>query len=329
MKAVIYTQYGPPDVLQFTDVAKPSPKSGEVLIKVHAAAVNYGDLALMKGEPFIARFWSGLFKPKDPILGADVAGVVEAVGDNVTQFKVGDAVCGDLSGVGFGGYAEYVCAPANILALKAPNVTFEQAAAASQAAVVALQGLRKLGQIQAGQHVLIYGASGGIGTFAVQIAKALGADVTAVCSTRHIDLVRSLGADHVIDYTQDDFLKMGRQYDLIVATAGYRPIRDYKRALKANGIYVATGGDMKQVFQGLLMGPLHSMTSQKSLRSLSAVPDADDSAFVQSLLESGKVRVVIDRFYPLSEVAEAIRYYMQGRSQGKVVINVVAEDSSR
>jgi NADPH:quinone reductase-like Zn-dependent oxidoreductase len=323
MEAIVYEKYGPPDVLQLKEVEKPTLKDNEVLVKVHAASVNYPDWAFVRGEPFMVRLTgSGLLKPKNTILGADIAGRVEAVGRNVKQLQPVDEVFGDISGCGFGGFAEYVSVPENALALKPASTTFEEAAAVPMAAVVALQGLRDHGQIQPGQKVLIVGASGGNGTFAVQIAKSFGAEVTGVCSTRNVDLVRSLGADHVIDYTREDFTKSGQLYDLILATAGYRSIFDYKRALSPKGIYVSAGGSMAQTFQAMLLGPWISMTGTKKMGAMLARPNQKDLVFMKELIEAGKVKSVIDRRYPLSEAAEALRYYGEGRSQGKVVITV-------
>lgn len=319
---MVYTQYGSPDVLQLKEVEKPTPKDNEVLIKVHAASMNAGDCYFLRGNPFLVRLDLGLFKPKRHILGSDIAGRVEAVGKNVRDFKPGDEVFGDISGCGFGGFADYVSVPENVLALKPNNLSFEEAAAVPMAAVTALQGLREKGKIQAGQKVLIYGASGGVGTFAVQIAKALGAEVTAVCSTRHVDMMRSLGADHVIDYTQQDFTKSGQQYDLIIAANGYYPILVYKRVLKPNGTYVVTGGKMAQIFQGMLLGPVLSMTGSKKLGALAAKPDQKDLTVVAQLLKDGKIRPVIDRCYPLNETPEAFRYLEEGHARGKVVITV-------
>jgi NADPH:quinone reductase-like Zn-dependent oxidoreductase len=322
MKAMVYTEYGPPDVLRFEEVEKPTPRENEVLVSVMAASINYPDWSLLRGDPFLIRLMTGgLLKPNYTVLGADIAGRVQAVGRNVTQFQPGDEVFGDISGCGFGGFAEYVSVPEDALALKPSNVTFEQAAAAPMSAVVALQGLRDKGQIQPGQKVLINGASGGIGTFAVQIAKSFGAQVTGVCSTRNLDMVRSIGADRVIDYTKEDFVSEGQPYDLILATAGYRSIFDYHRALSPGGRYVVTGGSMAQVFQPMLLGPFLSMTGSKKMGNLSAKPDQEDLGFVKELFEAGKVVPVIDRCYPLGEVAEALRYYGQGRSRGKVVIS--------
>ena len=322
MKAIVCTKYGPLDVLSFEEVQKPTPGDDEVLVQVFASSVNYGNVALVKGEPFMSRLWSGLSKPKDPIPGGDVAGRVEAVGKNVTQLQPGDEVYGDTSSCGFGAFAEYVAAPANMFALKPANVSFEEAAAVPQAALVALQGLRDKGQIQAGQKVLINGASGGNGTFAVQIAKAYGTEVTAVCSTRNVEMVRAIGADHVIDYTQENFAENEGQYDLIFATGGDRPISDYKRALSPSGTYVSAGGSMKQVFQGMLLGPFMSMGGSQTLTSLYQRPNQDDLVFMKGLIEDGKVKPVIDKSYPLSEAADALRYYAEGHSQGKVVITV-------
>jgi NADPH:quinone reductase-like Zn-dependent oxidoreductase len=323
MRAIVYHKYGSPDVLKLEEVEKPTPQDDEVLIKVHASSVNYNNPAQVRGKPFLARLWFGLLKPKYTIPGGDIAGRVEAVGRNVIQYKPGDEVFGDLSSCGFGAYAEYVCVPENLLALKPANLKFEEAAAVPQAAAyVALQALRDKGEIQSGQKVLIYGASGGIGTFAVQLAKSFGAEVTGVCSTRNVDMVCLIGADHVIDYTKEDFTKNGQRYDLIVATAGYRSIFDYKRALSPKGIYVATGGSLAQVFQAMLLGPVISMTGRNKMGNLLARPNQKDLVFMKDLLEAGKVKPVIDRRYTLSEVAEALRYYGEGHARGKVVITV-------
>ena len=324
MKAIVYTKYGPPDVLNLEEVREPTPRDDEVLIKVHAASANARDWRLLRADPFLVRLNLGLLKPKHNTLGSDIAGRVEAVGGNVKQFQPGDEVFGDLSGGGFGGggFAEYVCASEDALALKPASLTFEEAAAAPMAAVTALQGLRDKGRIQPGQKVLINGASGGVGTFAVQIAKSFGAEVTGVCSTRKSDMVRSIGADHVIDYTQEDFTRNGQRYDLILAVNGYRPISDYKRALNAKGIYVMVGGSTAQIFQALLLGPWMSMTGSKKMGALSAKPDQEDLVFVKELVEAGKVMPVIDRRYPLSEVGEALRYLEEGHAGGKVVITV-------
>jgi len=324
MKAIVYEKYGPPEVLQLKEVEKPTPKDDEVLVKVHAASVNYSEWAFVRGKPFLVRLmWAGLLKPKYKIPGADVAGRVEAVGVNVKQFQPGDEVFGELGLFGLGAFAEYVSVPENALVLKPANISFEEAAAVPYTAITALQGLRDNGQIQPGHKVLINGASGGIGTFAVQIAKSFGAEVTGVCSTRNLDMVRSIGADQVIDYTQEDFTQNEQRYDLILAAGGYRSIFDYKRALSPKGIYVWAGGSMAGLFQAVFLGPLISMTGSKKMGNV--VPAGTiqkDLVFLTELLEAGKVVPVIDRRYPLSEVAEAVRYYGEGHSQGKVVITV-------
>lgn len=323
MKAMVYTQYGPPDVLQLKEVEKPTPQANEVLIKIHAASVNAADWHVLKADPFIARFDAGLFKPKFPILGADIAGVVESIGTAVTQFKPGDEVYADLSHCGWGGFAEYVAVPENVLALKPTNLSFPEAASVPMAALTALQGLRDKGQIRAGQKVLINGASGGVGTFAVQIAKSFGTHVTAVCSTSKMDMVRSIGADDVIDYTKEDFTRNGQQYDLILAANGYHSLFAYKRALAPNGIYVMTGGTLSQIFQAMLLGSLVSKFGPKKMYGVLARPDPNDLAYMKDLIEAGKVTPVIDRCYPLAETAEAIRYVDAGHARGKVVITMV------
>ena len=322
MKAVVYTKYGSPDVLQLKEVEKPTPKDNEVLIRIHAASANAADWHLLRGDPFLLRLGYGLLKPNNTILGADIAGRVEAVGNNVTQFQPGDEVFGDISGCGLGGFAEYVSVPEHAVISKPASMTFEEAAAVPMAAVTALQGLRDKGQIQPGQKVLIHGASGGVGTFAVQIAKAFRAEVTAVCSTRKVDLVRSIGADHVIDYTQEDFTKNGQRYDLILAANGNRSMFAYKRALAPKGRYVVTGGSMAQLFQAMLLGPLLSTAGRQNMGNVLARPNQKDLACMKELLEAGKVIPVIDRCYPLSETAEAIRYLEAGHARGKVVITV-------
>jgi NADPH:quinone reductase-like Zn-dependent oxidoreductase len=328
MKAIVYEKYGPPDVLQLKEVEKPTPKDNEVLIKAYAASANAKDWRLLRADPFLVRPYYGLLKPKDKILGLDIAGRVEAVGPNAKQFQPGDEVFGDLSDCGMGGFAEYVCASENALVLKPASTTFEEVAAVPLAAVSALQGLRDKGQIQPGQKVLINGASGGVGTFAVQIAKSFGAEVTGVCSTRNLEMVRSIGADQVIDYTQEDFTQKGQRYDLIFAANGYHPISDYKRALSPKGVYVMAGGSTAQMFQAMLLGPWISMTGSKKLGILSARPNQKDLVFMKELLEAGKVVPVIDRRYPLSEVPEALRYLEEGHARGKVVITLEHNNST-
>ena len=319
MKAIIHTKYGSPDVLQIAEVEKPTSKDDEVLIKIHAASVNAYDWHVLTADIFLIRIMGGgLLKPKYTRLGADIAGRVEAVGKNVKQFQPGDEVFGMIQG----GFAEYACAPEDALVLKPSNLSFEEAAAVPMAAVTALQGLRDTGQIQPGQKVLINGASGGVGTFAVQIAKSFGAEVTAVCSTRNLDQARSLGADHVIDYNKENFTQNGQQYDLILAANGYHSLSAYKRALAPKGIYVMAGGSMSQIFQAMLMGSWMSETGGKKMGGVSAKRSQKDLVIIKELLEAGKVVPVIDRRYPLSEAAEALRYLGAGHARGKVVITV-------
>jgi NADPH:quinone reductase-like Zn-dependent oxidoreductase len=327
MKAIVCTRYGPPEALRLAEVDKPVPGDDEVLVEVHASSVTWATVALVTGKPLVARLMAGgLRKPKYRIPGGDLAGRVEAVGRDVKQFRPGDEVFGDMGDSGFGTFAEYVCVPENTIARKPANVSFEEAAAVGQAAVVALQGLRDEGKVRPGQKVLIYGASGGIGTFAVQLARYFGAEVTGVCSTRNLAMVRSIGADHVIDYTKEDFTKNGQHYDLILATAGYRSIFDYRRALSPSGTYVAIGGAIAQVFQPIFLGPLISMTGSKKLSTLSHKINQKDLAFIKELLEAGKIKPVIDRSYTLSEVPEALRYYGGGHVRGKVAITVNHND---
>jgi NADPH:quinone reductase-like Zn-dependent oxidoreductase len=319
MKAIVCTQYGPPlDVLQLKEVDKPTPTDNQVLVKVYAASVNKKDLAPMRGA-FIARLLgTGLLKPKRQILGDDIAGRVEAVGKDVKQFQPGDEVFGDAPGA----FAEYACAREDLLALKPTTVTFEEAAAVPVAGITALQGLRA-GQIQPGQKVLVNGASGGVGTFAVQIAKSFGTEVTAVCSPQNVDNARSMGADHIIDYTQENFTKSGQMHNLILAVNGYHPILGYRNALSAKGICVVLGGELPQIFQALVLGPLISKSGGKKIGFMGiAKLNHKDLILLKELLETGKIKSVIDRRYPLSEAAEAIRYLEEGHARGKVVIAV-------
>jgi len=324
MKAVICTKYGSPDVLQLQEVAKPAPRDDEVLIKIHAASINSRDWRMLRAKPFFIRLMPGGFlQPKNKILGADLSGRVEAIGRLIKQFQPGDEVFGYLpSATGRGTFAEYVCANENLITLKPVNLTFEQAAAVPEAAMTALQGLRDKGNIQPRQKVLIYGASGGVGTFAVQIAKAFGAEVTAVCSTRNLDMVRSLGADHVIDYTREDFTRNGQQYNLILAVNGYHPISDYLRALSPEGVYVVAGGSMFQLFQAALQGRQTSKTGSQKTYVVSLVQNQKDLIFLKELLESGKIVPVVDRCYPLSQTAQAFQYFEKEHAQGKIVITV-------
>lgn len=317
MKAILFTEYGSPDILRLMDIEIPTPKDNEILVKVYATSANPADWHNMRGEPFLARLTNGLFKPKNPRLGADLAGRVEAVGENVTQFKVGDDVFGGMALDGMGSFAEYVCTNENDLALKPAKLTFAQVASVPLAGYTALQGLRDKGQIRSGQKVLINGASGGVGTFAVQIAKSFGTEVTGVCSTRNLDMVRSIGADHVIDYTKKDFTKNGQRYDLIFDAVGNRSVSDLKRALNPNGICSVAGfTSMSRLFQIMLLGGKNVGMME------TAKANKKDLMIIKELLEAGKIVPVIDKTYPLSKTAEAIRYLETGRASGKVIIAV-------
>jgi NADPH:quinone reductase-like Zn-dependent oxidoreductase len=318
MKAIVRTRYGSPDVIQFAEVATPSPADNEVLIKLCAASVNPLDLFLLKGMPW-NRAIPGLRTPKEKVLGCDIAGRVETIGRAVKQFRPGDEVFG-VTGFEGKGFAEYVCAIEEKLMLKPANLSFEEAAAVPIAAITALQGLRDTGGIQPGQKVLIEGASGGVGTFAIQIAKALGAEVTAVCSTRNVEKARSLGADHLIDYTKTDFARSVQHYDLIFASNAHHSIFDYRRALTQDGIYVAAGGGVGRILQAALLGPVLSRIGRKKMGFFLAKINQKDLAFLKELLEAGKIVPVIDRRYPLTDAADALRYLAQGHAQGKVVL---------
>jgi NADPH:quinone reductase-like Zn-dependent oxidoreductase len=321
MKAILFPKYGSPDVLQLAEVDKPTPNENQVLIKVIAAAVNPLDWHRMRGEPFIARMGEGLRKPQDPRLGADVAGRVETVGKNVTEFKPGDEVFG---AIGAGSFAEYACTREKNLALKPGNVSFEEAAAAPVVGLTAIQGFRHAGGIRARQKVLVNGASSGVGHFAVQYAKSCGAEVTGVCSTKNLDLVRSIGADHVIDYTREDFTRSGQQYDLIYCAIGNRTAFAYRRALKPGGICVIAGfTSMPLLFENMIFGPLVSRSGEKKVTRMGiSNANKEDLLMIKELLETRKVVPFIDRRYPLSETAEAIRYVETLHARGKVIIAV-------
>jgi NADPH:quinone reductase-like Zn-dependent oxidoreductase len=321
MQAIVYHKYGSPDVLKLVEVEKPVPGENDVLIKVRAASINSYDWRHIRATPFLVRMSGGFLRPKDPRLGADIAGQVEAVGRNVKQFKPGDEVYGDVF---TGGYAEYVCAKEKVLALKPAHVSFEEAAATPMAALTALQGLRDKGKIQAGQKVLINGASGGVGTFAVQIAKSFGAEVTGVCRTRNLDMARSIGADHVIDYTKEDFTKNGKQYDLILDVAASRSVFAYKRVLAPRGKYVLAGfSSLPHMVHITLLGPRLAKAQSQEIGMMGmASVNNTDMIFISGLLESRKVVPVIDKCYPLSQTAEAFRYFEKVHAQGKVVITV-------
>jgi NADPH:quinone reductase-like Zn-dependent oxidoreductase len=320
MKAIIYEKYGTPDVLHLREVAKPTPNDDQILIKVAAASVNALDWHMLTADIFLVRLGGGGFlKPARPILGADVAGTVEAVGKNITLFKPGDEVYG---GIGRGGFAEYALGKEKQLVHKPANLTFEQAAAVPVAGLTALQGLRDVGKIQAGQDVLINGAAGGVGTFAIQVAKNYGAKVTAVCSARNQEQALRLGADQVIDYAKENFTQSGKQYDLIFAVNGYHSLADYKKALKPQGIYVTAGGKTKQIFDSLLFGKWMSEKNGRTLTKVSANISRQDLLTISEMLASGKIVPVIDKTYPLSETAEALRYLGAGHARAKLIIKL-------
>ena len=323
MKAIVYHEYGSPDVLKLEEVQKPTPADNQLLIKIHAVSINRSDWEGVVGKPLYVRI-GGLFKPGNRILGSDIAGTVEAVGKDVKQFKSGDEVFGLILNYG-GGFAEYACKSEKALALKPAAMTFEQAAAIPQAAFIALQGIREKGQVQPGQKVLINGAGGGTGTFAIQLAKLAGAEVTAVDNAEKLDFMRSLGADHVIDYTREDFTQNGQQYDLILDVIASRSIFAYPRALKPNGNYFMAGGSVATMFQSLLLGPLIGRITSKNIKLLVVQTDSKDLVYITELIESGKVVLVIDKRYSLSETAEALRYLGEGHAKGKIVITVGPE----
>jgi len=323
MRAIVCTEYGPPEVLQLKEVAKPTPKDDEALVRIHATSLNAADFETLRGV-FVVRMTSPR-KPMHKILGTDAAGRIEAVGRNVTLFQPGDDVWADLSfPLGLGTFADYVCIPEHALRLKPPSMTFEEAAAYPQAAVLALQNLRGKRAVEPGQQVLINGAGGGVGTFAVQLAKSFGAEVTGVDSAVKLDMLSSIGADHVMDYTQEDFTKSGKQYDLILDVVASRSIFDNKRALEPDGIFIYVGGTTSAIFQALILGSFISRTGSKTIGvEMSAEPNnKEDLEYLAELFEAGKVLPIIDRTYPLSEVPEALRYLEEGRALGKIVISV-------
>lgn len=326
MKAIVYHEYGSLDVLKLEEVQKPTPADNQLLIKVYAVSINRSDWEGLTGKPLYARI-GGLLKPRDKILGSDIAGRVEAVGKDVRQFKPGDEVFGLMMNYG-GGFAEYVCKSEKALALKPAAMTFEEASAIPQAAFIALQGIREKGNVQPGQKVLINGAGGGTGTYAIQLAKLAGAEVTGVDNTEKLDLMKSLGADHVIDYTREDFTKNGRQYDLILDLIAYRSVFAYQRALKPNGNYFVAGGSVFTMFQILLLGPWIRRTTSKNIRVLMVQTDSKDLVYITELIEARKLVTVIDKRYSFSETPEALRYLGEGHAKGKVVITVRSDNKS-
>jgi NADPH:quinone reductase-like Zn-dependent oxidoreductase len=320
MKAIVCHEYGSPDVLKLEDVPKPTPADNQLLIKVYAISINRSDWEGLTGKPLYARI-GGLIRPNNKILGSDIAGTVEAVGKDVRQFKPGDEVFGLMLNYG-GGFAEYACKSERALALKPAGMTFEETAAIPQAAFIALQGIREKGQVRPGQKVLINGGGGGAGTFAIQLAKLAGAEVTGVDNAEKLELMRSLGADHVIDYTKEDFTKNGQQYDLILDVIAHRSVFAYQRALAPNGNYFMAGGSVATMFQSFLLGPLIRRITSKTIKLLLIQTESKDLVYITELIESGKVKLVIDKRFSLSETAEALRYLGDGHVKGKVVITV-------
>ena len=324
MKAVVYTKYGSPAVLQLQEIEKPIPKENEVLVKIYAASVNSWDWDLLKGKPFLVRIIGGLFKPRHKILGADIAGKVEAVGNNVKDFKPGDEVFGDIAGNGFGGFAEYVTVPEKLLAKKSSAMTFEQAASLPQAGLLALQGLRYKGTIKQGDEILINGAGGGVGTIGLQYAKLLGAVVTCVDKPEKFEMLRSLGADYFIDYTKEDYTRNGKQYDRILDVIAHRSVGDYKRALKPGGTFAMIGGSMGGLLlQLIFIWPILSGFSNKKLGLMGYKPTRKDLEFLNLLFEEGKLIPVIDKSYSLQKVPDAFHYFSDGNIKGKVIINII------
>ncbi|RFB12673.1 NAD(P)-dependent alcohol dehydrogenase [Bacillus sp. HNG] len=322
MRAIISEKYGSPDTLKLREVATPIPKGNQVLARVHASSINYSNLVLLRGKPLPVRLAFGLRKPKYLIPGGDMAGIVEAIGENVTQFQVGDEVYGDISSSGWGTFAEYVAVDEKALALKPSNLLFTEAAAVPMAAMTALQAIRDKGKVKPGQEVLVHGASGGVGTFAVQIAKAYGAQTTAVVSTRNVDIAKSLGADHVIDYKKEDIKNLEKTYDVIFGVNGSQPISTYKRLLKENGVFIHVGGAESQMYQSMTIGAWYSMTGKKKFIPFLQRPKQEDLIVMKKLIEEGKVKPVIDRSYSLNDVPKAFEYFEEGHSQGKVVITI-------
>jgi NADPH:quinone reductase-like Zn-dependent oxidoreductase len=319
MKAIVFTRYGTPDVLELRDVPAPIPKDDEVLVRVRAVSINDWDWQALQGT-FVNRLTFGLRRPKKQILGSDIAGRIEAVGKNAKRFQLGDEVFGDLSGR-WGGFAEYVCAREGALAPKPAGLTFEEAAAIPQAAVLAVQGLRGKGQIRRGQKLLVNGAGGGVGMFAVQIARLHGAETTGVDNSAKLAMLRSLDFDHVLDYTQEDFTKTGQQYDLILDVKTNRSVFEYLRALNPGGAYVTVGGSLARLAQVALLGPLVSILWKKRVRVIALKPNKD-LGYLTELVEAGQVRPVVDGRYTLSEAAEAMRYFGASKHKGKIVLTV-------
>jgi NADPH:quinone reductase-like Zn-dependent oxidoreductase len=322
MKAAVYREYGSPNELTIEEFQKPSPGKNDVLVRVHAASLNDWDWQMLQGIPFVNRLEAGLRRPvKVPILGCDIAGTIEAVGAEAKRFRLGDEVYGDLSSCGFGGFAEYVCAPESALCRKPSNISFQQAAAVPQAGILALQGIRDVGKLKSGQRLLINGAAGGVGTFGIQIAKRIGAEVTGVDHTEKLDLMSSLGFDHVIDYTREDFTLTDQRYDLIIDNKTNRSLSRYLRALNPGGRYVVLGGSGARILQTFLFGPIVRIAARKSSCLLMLKPNAGLD-YINELFESDELRSVIDRVYSLDDISEAFRRFGDGKHRGKIVVEV-------
>lgn len=326
MQAIVYERYGPPEVLHLAEVAKPVPAADEILVKIRAVSINGSDREGLIGKPLYARL-GGLFKPGSRILGSDIAGVVESVGKNITGFKPGDAVFGEIP-LYHGGFAEYASTQVHAMALKPASLSFEQASSIPQGGAIALRAIQLQGQVQPGQQVLVNGAGGSAGLFAIQLAKLNGAQVTGVDNTGKLDFMRSLGADHVVDYTREDFTGNGKQYDLIVDFIAHRSVFAYRRALKPGGTYFMVGGSVGTIFQILLLGPLLKWTSDRSIRVLFVSQNRQDLLAITELVQAGKVVPVIDKTFPLSQTPDAMRFVEQGLARGKVVITVNHDDAA-
>jgi NADPH:quinone reductase-like Zn-dependent oxidoreductase len=323
LKAIVYSQYGAPDVLHLSEVNKPVPKKDEVLVKIYASSINSWDWDLLKGTPFLVRMFGGLLKPKQKILGADIAGIVEAIGSEVKDFKPGDEVFGDIAESGFGGFAEFVCTKEKLLAKKSPLVRFEEAAALPQAGLLALQGLQYKKLLQKGEQVLINGAGGGVGPIALQFAKMMGAEVTCVDKEEKFDVLRSLGADALIDYRKEDYTWNGKQYDYILDVTARKRVADYKRALKPNGVFAMVGGSMGGLlFQMMLIQPILSNFRKQKLGIMGYKPNRKDLDLLMQLVAEKKIKMVIDKVFPLNETADAFRQFEKGSFKGKIIIAV-------
>lgn len=322
MQAVVYEKYGSPEVLELREVPKPVPKDDEVLVKTFAAAVNSWDWDVLRGKPFIVRLIGGPIKPRNTILGLDIAGRIEAVGKNVTDFKVGDKVFGDISEYHWGGFAEYVCVSPTPLALKPPSLSFTAAAALPHAGVLALQGMRLQPTLKAGDKMLINGAGGGVGTIGIQLAKRMGVEITAVDRTDKLEMLKEVGADHVIDYTQEDFAQNGQQYDLIIDNVAQRSVRTYQRALTPTGAFVMIGGNMGLLLPVIIYGSLLSKFSEKKIGILAHKPNREDLNYLSAEVEAGRLAPRVDKVYKLREVPQALQYFGDGNCQGKLVIEL-------